>query len=421
MDKFIVNGGKKLHGEIELQGSKNAALPILAASLLVDNGRCFIGNVPELADIETMIKVLEFLGAKTEWDRGKKTIAIDSSGLANFEAPYDLVRKMRASFLVMGPLLARFGRAKVSLPGGCVLGPRPVDYHLKAFSRLGAAISEDQGYVIAEARSGLKGSVIHFDKPSHTGTENAMMAACLAKGETTIINAACDPEVIDLANFLNRAGGKIKGAGNVIMHIEGVSRLSSVEYEVMPDRLEAGTFMMAVGAAGGEIVLQNHCAQYMSMVLDKLRDAGMTIFEQKEKLAVRSAGRPRAFDITTFPYPGFPTDLQASAMAMACVADGISHIKETVFTERFSHVMELTRLGAQIKVAGEEAVITGVEKLRGASIMASDIRAGAGLVIAALAAEGQSEILRVYHIDRGYQNLDEKLLSLGADIKRVEV
>lgn len=421
MDKFIVNGGKKLHGEIELQGSKNAALPILAASLLVDNGRCFIGNVPELADIETMIRVLEFLGAKTEWDRGKKTIAIDSSGLANFEAPYDLVRKMRASFLVTGPLLARFGRAKVSLPGGCVLGPRPVDYHLKAFSRLGATISEDQGYVIAEARSGLKGSVIHFDKPSHTGTENAMMAACLAKGETTIINAACDPEVIDLANFLNRAGGKIKGAGNVIMHIEGVGRLSSVEYEVMPDRLEAGTFMMAVGAAGGEIVLKNHCAQYMSMVLDKLRDAGMTIFEQKEKLAVRSAGRPRAFDITTFPYPGFPTDLQASAMAMACVADGISHIKETVFTERFSHVMELTRLGAQIKVAGEEAVITGVEKLRGASIMASDIRAGAGLVIAALAAEGQSEILRVYHIDRGYQNLDEKLLSLGADIKRVEV
>ncbi len=421
MDKFIVNGGQKLHGEIELQGSKNAALPILAAGLLFEKGKCTVGNVPELADIETMIKVLEFLGAKIERDKNGKSITMDCSNLIRYEAPYDLVRKMRASFLVMGPLLARFGKAKVSLPGGCVLGPRPVDYHLKAFSRLGANLVEDQGYVVGEAKSGLRGTQIHFDKPSHTGTENAMMAACLAKGETTIINAACDPEVVDLAEFLNRAGARIYGAGNVIMRIEGVPSLNPVDHTVMPDRLEAGTLMAAVGAAGGEIALDKKCTESMSMVLDKFTEAGMSFAIDDGKLIVRRKSRLRAFDITTFPYPGFPTDLQAAIMAVACCCEGISHIKETVFTERFSHVMELTRLGAQIKIAGDEAVITGVEKLHGASIMASDIRAGAGLVVASLAAEGQSEILRVYHIDRGYQHLERKLSLLGADIKRVSV
>jgi len=419
MDKFIIRGGRRLHGEIELQGSKNAALPILAAGLLIEKGRCTIGNVPELADIETMIKVLEFLGAKIEWNKKDRSITLDCSDISRYEAPYDLVRKMRASFLVMGPLLARFGRAKVSLPGGCVLGPRPVDYHLKAFSRLGAALVEDQGYIIAETNSGLRGAQIHFDKPSHTGTENAMMAACLAEGETTIINAACDPEVVDLARFLNRAGARISGAGNIIIRIEGVPRLNPADHDVMPDRLEAGTLMAAVGAAGGEIAMGKECVESMSMVLDKLTEAGMSFRIDGDRLIVRSADRLRAFDITTFPYPGFPTDLQASMMALACCCKGISHIKETVFTERFSHAMELTRLGAQIKIAGDEAVITGVEKLHGASIMASDIRAGAGLVVAALAAEGQSEILRVYHIDRGYQNLERKLSLLGADIKRV--
>ncbi|NLI16826.1 MAG: UDP-N-acetylglucosamine 1-carboxyvinyltransferase [candidate division Zixibacteria bacterium] len=419
MDKFIINGGHKLNGEITLQGSKNAALPILAAGLLFSKGQTIIKNVPNLADIDTMIQVLNHLGVKTTWDKKTHSVTMDASNIATGEAPYDLVRKMRASFLVMGPLLGRTGRAKVSLPGGCVLGPRPVDYHLKAFTKLGAVIEEEQGYVNATAKNGLKGTIIHFDKPSHTGTENVIMAACFAQGTTTIINAGCDPEVVDLADFLNKGGAKIRGAGSVVVQIEGVKELKPVEHTVMPDRLEAGTFMMAVGAAGGQIKIRPNPGEFMSIVIEKLTESGLEISPENGALKISRHGELKAINITTFPYPGFPTDLQASALAMSCLCEGISHIKETVFTERFTHVMELTRLGADIKVAGEEAIITGVKGLQGASVMASDIRAGAGLIVGALGASGTTEILRVYHIDRGYEKIEDKLTQLGADIKRM--
>jgi UDP-N-acetylglucosamine 1-carboxyvinyltransferase len=324
---------------------------------------------------------------------------------------------MRASFLVMGPLLGRTGNAKVSLPGGCVLGPRPVDYHLKAFARLGATITDEQGYVSAKA-SKLTGTDIYFDKPSHTGTENVIMAACLAKGTTRIYNAACDPEVVDMADFLNLAGAKISGAGSTIVEIEGVKKLNAVEHSVMPDRLEAGTFMMATAATGGDIEIKPRCDQYLGIVIAKLKDAGVECKPGKNSLRVSTGGKLKSIDVTTFPYPGFPTDLQAATMAMCCLGQGISHINETVFTDRFTHVMELARLGAEIKVSGQEAAITGAGKLLGASVMASDIRAGAGLVVAGLAAEGRSEILRIYHVDRGYENLEAKLQGLGADIVR---
>jgi UDP-N-acetylglucosamine 1-carboxyvinyltransferase len=420
MDKFVVNGKRKLKGELTLQGSKNAALPILAAGLLFAKGQTTIKNVPNLADIDTMLQVLNHLGVNTTWDKTAQVVTMDASNIATGEAPYDLVRKMRASFLVMGPLLGRTGQARVSLPGGCVLGPRPVDYHLKAFARLGATIEEEQGYVKAIAKNGLRGTVIHFDKPSHTGTENVMMAACLSPGTTTIINAGCDPEVVDLANFLNKAGAKIRGAGSVVMEIEGIKELKPVEHSVMLDRLEAGTFMMAVGTAGGEIKLSPNPAVFMSIVVDKLKESGLEFAAEKDGLKIARKGTPKAMDITTFPYPGFPTDLQASALAMCCLCEGISHIKETVFTERFNHVMELTRLGADIKVAGEEAIITGVKGIQGAGVMASDIRAGAGLVVGALGASGTTEILRIYHIDRGYERIENKLNSIGADIQRID-
>lgn len=419
MDKFVIHGGKKLSGEVQISGSKNAALPILIAGLLVDKGKTIIRNVPNLADIETVLNLLIHLGVKVEWDREEHAVSLDASNLSGYEAPYNLVRKMRASFLVMGPILARFKKAKVSLPGGCVLGPRPVDYHLKAFKILGARITEEEGYVNAVADD-LHGAVIHFDKPSHTGTENVIMAACLAQGTTTIINAACDPEVTDLASFLNRAGAKIKGAGNNIIQIEGVKKLNPVEYSVMPDRLEAGTFMMAAGITGGEIFIQPRCENYLSIVIAKLKEAGIDFDFQKDGIKVSRNGSLNSIDVTTFPYPGFPTDLQASVMALCCKADGISHISESVFSERFTHVMEMARLGADIKVAGQEAVITGVKDLKGTSVMASDIRAGAGLVVSTLAASGQSDILRVYHIDRGYEHIELKLQNIGADIERIK-
>ncbi|MCP4583733.1 MAG: UDP-N-acetylglucosamine 1-carboxyvinyltransferase [candidate division Zixibacteria bacterium] len=420
MDKFIVRGGRKLQGTVNISGSKNAALPILIAGLLIEKGETVVKNVPNLADIGTVLNVLKHLGVKTVWDKEEHIVGLDASNLNNHEAPYDLVRKMRASFLVMGPLLARLKKARVSLPGGCVLGPRPVDYHLKAFAALGAKIVDEGGYVSAKVGS-LRGTVIHFDKPSHTGTENVMMAACLAKGKTTIINAACDPEVVDVARFLILAGAKITGVGSTIIEIEGVKSLKPIEYSVMPDRLEAGTFMMAAGITGGDIMVKPRCESYMGIVVAKLRNAGLDFKFYKSGIRVSRPGSMGAINLTTFPYPGFPTDLQASIMAMCCVAEGISHIQETVFTDRFTHVMELARLGADIKIAGQEAAITGVKKLKGTSIMASDIRAGAGLVVAALAAGRKSEILRIYHIDRGYEKIEAKLQELGADIKRQQV
>jgi UDP-N-acetylglucosamine 1-carboxyvinyltransferase len=419
MDKFVIEGGKRLSGTVEIESSKNAVLPILAASLLVEKGETVIKGVPNLADVDIMLRVLEQLGAKVTKDTVDKKVAINAENLNSFEAPYDLVRKMRASFLVLGPLLARFKKAKVSLPGGCVLGPRPVNLHVAGFTRLGAKLDEDRGYVIASCDQ-LSGNLICFDRPTHTGTENIMMAACLASGKTTIVNAACDPEVVDLANFLNQMGAKIKGAGNSTMHIDGVKKLNATEYTPIPDRLEAGTFMMAASITKGYVELKNVNSEHLSVVSLKLREMGAEIEENKKRIKIKGPSRLKPVSVTTYPYPGFPTDLQASMVALACLAPGNSQIRETVFEDRFTHVMELVRLGADIKVSGDRAIINGMTRFKGASIMASDIRAGAGLTLAGLAAEGTTEVLRVYHIDRGYDHLEKKLARLGAEIKRVK-
>ncbi len=418
MDKFIIEGGKRLSGTVQIEASKNAVLPILAASLLVTKGETVINNVPNLVDVETTLKVLEHLGAKVTRYKVDKKVVINAEDLNSFEAPYDLVRKMRASFLVLGPLLARFGQAKVSLPGGCVLGPRPVNLHLSGFTRLGAKINEDHGYVVASCDQ-LSGSVICFDRPTHTGTENIMMASCLASGRTTIVNAACDPEVVDLAVFLNQTGAKIKGAGNSTVYIDGVKKLKAVEYTPIPDRLEAGTFMMAASITKGYVELKNVNFEHLSMVSLKLREMGAEIEENRRRIRVKGPQRLKPIVVTTYPHPGFPTDLQASIMSLASIASGTSQIRETVFEDRFTHVMELGRLGADIKLSGDRATINGVARLKGAQVMASDIRAGAGLTLAGLAADGTTEVLRVYHIDRGYDHFDKKLAKLGADIKRL--
>jgi UDP-N-acetylglucosamine 1-carboxyvinyltransferase len=417
MDKFVIFGKKKLSGSVEIDGSKNAVLPVLAAALLLDKGTCVIENVPDLADVSTMVQVMEHLGAKVEKDLPHKRLSVDASGVNKTEAPYELVSKMRASFLVLGPLLGRFGKAKVSLPGGCVLGQRPVNLHLYGFSRMGAKFEEEAGYVIGEAKE-LSGATIFFDRPTHTGTENIITGAVLARGKTTIINAACDPEVVDLANFLNKMGAKIEGAGTTQITITGVRKLEPAEHKVIPDRLEAGTFLTAAAATGGYVELTNLCPTHLHMVLIKLAEMGVHLEINKNAIKAKGPTRLKAFNVVTFPYPGFPTDLQAQMMSLATVASGTSHLRETVFEDRFTHAPELARLGAKIEIAHDEAAITGVETLKGATVMASDIRAGAGLVVAALAAEGKSEILRVYHVDRGYHKIEEKLSHLGAEIKR---
>lgn len=418
MDKFVIEGGIRLSGSVEVGSSKNAMLPIITAALLVDKGEVILNDLPDLADIDTILKVLEGLGAKVTRSLAGRKVSINSENLNSHEAPYDLVRKMRASFLVLGPLLARMGKAKVSLPGGCVLGARPVDQHLKGFKALGANWTEEQGYIIAES-NGLSGNVVCFDRPTHTGTENVMMGAVLADGKTILINAACDPEVQDLADFLNQRGAKISGAGTSTMEISGVKRLKPGEYTVIPDRLEAGTLMMVAAITGGYLELRNIIPEHLSMVLTKLREMGCEIELNGKKLKLKGPRKLKPADVITYPFPGFPTDLQPQIMAMATLASGTSHIKETVFESRFTHVMELVRLGADVKIANDEATITGVNQLKAASVMASDIRAGAGLITACLAAQGTSEILRVYHIDRGYEKIEEKLSRLGAKITRV--
>jgi UDP-N-acetylglucosamine 1-carboxyvinyltransferase len=426
MDKFVIEGERKLQGSVTIQTSKNAVLPILAASLLPAKGETVIQHVPYLADVDTILKVLERLGAGVKTYAGSKalspaqrTVVIRAGQLKSYEAPYELVRKMRASFLVTGPLLARLGKAKVSLPGGCVLGPRPVNLHLAGFAKLGAKIKEEHGYVIASADR-LSGSTIFFDRPSHTGTENILMAACLAKGSTTIINAACDPEVADLANFLNRMGAKIQGAGSSTILVEGVKSLDAVEHSPIPDRLDAATFMMAAGATGGNVNIKNVVPEHLSMVSIKLREMGVEVKEYQNSLRVKGPKRLKPVSVTTYPHPGFPTDVQASLMTLTTIADGTSQIRETVFEDRFTHVMELCRLGADVKVSGDRATINGVPQLKGATVMASDIRAGAGLTVAGLAARGTTEVLRVYHIDRGYDHIEKRLTQLGAQIKRVK-
>lgn len=418
MDKFIIKGGRRLSGKIRVDGSKNAALPIIAASILFKEGEIILENIPPLRDIYTIKKVLEHIGATVEYDPEAMKMRIDCSIINDNTAPYELMRQMRASFLVLGPLLGRLGEARVSLPGGCTLGARPVDYHIGGFRSFGAEISEESGYIIAKAKQ-LKGATIHFDRPSHTGTENIMFGAVLARGTTTIINAACDPEVVDVANFLNTAGARISGAGTSRITIEGVKRLRPVSHKVSGDRLVAGTYMCAAAITGGIVDITHINPLHLTMVSRKLHEMGCMIEERKADINIKGPKRLTPIRVVTFPFPGFPTDLQPGIMALAAVATGTSSIKETVFEDRFNHTMELRRLGADVAVTGNEALINGVKRLKGASVMASDIRAGAGLTLACMAAEGTSELLRVYHIDRGYNKLDEKLSSLGADIKRV--
>ncbi len=417
MDKFVIHGGRKLKGTQSVEGAKNAALPIIVGALLTDGGETVLHNIPPLRDIHTISAVLRHIGAKVDFDREARTMTVDARQLVNNSAPYELMNQMRASFLVLGPILQRMHEAMISLPGGCSLGPRPVNYHIQGFKSLGADISEEKGYIVAKAKR-LKGSTIYFDRPSHTGTENLMYGAVMAEGTTRIINAACDPEVVDLARYLSRAGAKISGAGTPEMIIEGVSRLEPIEYTVMGDRLEAGTLLMAGMVTGGDLEITGTETTHLELVLEKLREAGAEVRPTAQGIALRAPKRILPVSAVTFPYPGFPTDLQACLMAVTATADGISRIRETIFEDRFTHVMELRRLGADISVAANEATINGVRELSGTSVMASDIRAGAGLVIAGLAASGTTDVLRVYHVDRGYYRLEEKLSALGADIQR---
>jgi UDP-N-acetylglucosamine 1-carboxyvinyltransferase len=416
LDKLIIHGGKKLKGEVVISGAKNAALPLIAASLLT-SGYCLINNVPDLKDVITMGRLLSNLGAGFQYKNGKATINTD--GINSFEAPYDLVRTMRASILVLGPLLARFGKAKVSLPGGCSIGARPINLHLMGLEKMGADIKLESGYVIAKGKR-LKGSSIYLDIPTVTGTENLMMAASLAKGRTLLENAAREPEVVDLANALISMGAKIKGAGESIIEIEGVDELRPVNHSIIPDRIEAGTFMTIAGITGSDIIIKGCKPEHLDASIMKLKEAGLLFEDVSDSIRVLGPPRPKSADIKTMPYPGFPTDMQAQFMALMSIADGTSIIKETIFENRFMHVAELRRMGADITVEGGTAMVKGNFKLKSAPLMATDLRASASLVVAALAAKGDTIINRLYHLDRGYDKMEDKLLKLGADVRRVK-
>lgn len=417
MDKLVIDGGAKLEGEVSVGGAKNAALPIMVASLLA-SGESLISNVPGLADVKTMEKLLSTLGAVTKHENG--VVTIDTRNLSGYTAPYDLVKTMRASVLVIGPLLARTGMTKVSLPGGCAIGARPINLHLMGLQKMGAEIELAEGYVVAKARR-LKGDVIYLDIPTVTGTENLMMAACLAEGRTLIENAAREPEVADLAHALNSMGAKVSGAGESVIEVEGVEKLYPLSYSVIPDRVETGTFMTMAGITGGEILIRNCRPEHNDALITKLRGAGIVI-ERKDAstLYVKGPSRLKAGDIKTMPYPGFPTDMQAQFMALMCIANGTSIIRETIFENRFMHVAELKRMGADIDTEGGVATIRGVAKLKGADVMATDLRASASLIVAGLAAEGRTTIHRLYHLDRGYERIEEKLRGLGAAVERVK-
>jgi UDP-N-acetylglucosamine 1-carboxyvinyltransferase len=416
MDKIIIRGGERLIGEVEVSGSKNATLPIFAASLLAEGVNLF-HNVPNLKDVQTIVKVLKNLGVKV-WEEGE-IYRIDATEVSNHKAPYDLVKTMRASILVLGPLVARMRRATVSLPGGCAIGARPINLHLMGLEAMGAKIELRRGYIEAKADR-LKGAEISFDIPTVTGTENLMMAATLAKGKTTLQNAAMEPEVVDLANVLTKMGAKINGAGTLLIEIEGVESLQAAEHSIIPDRIEAGTLMVAAGLTRGNIKILHCPLQQMETVASKLRESGMEIDSDGEGARVVGNRRIRSVDVKTQPYPGFPTDMQAQFMVLMSLAKGLSVISETIFENRFIHVSELRRMGANIRIQGDTAILQGVENLNGAQVMATDLRASASLILAGLAAEGVTEVSRVYHLDRGYEGLDKKLASLGADIKRVK-
>ncbi len=416
MDKIVIRGGERLIGEVEVSGSKNAVLPIFVASLLSEGINLF-HKVPNLMDVRTIIRVLSNLGVKV-WKEGD-SYRIDATNISNHEAPYDLVKTMRASILVLGPLVARLGKARVSLPGGCAIGARPVNLHLMGLEALGAKIEIRHGYIEAEAHE-LRGASITFDIPTVTGTENLMMAAVMARGKTTLQSAAMEPEVVELANVLNGMGAKIKGAGTSVIEIEGVKSLQATVHTVIPDRIEAGTLMVASGLTRGNIKILHCPFHHMEAIVKKLREAGMEIEPDGDGVRAVGSRRIRSVDVKTLPYPGFPTDMQAQFMVLMSLAKGLSVISETIFENRLIHVSELTRMGADIRIVGNSAIIQGVEHLSGAPVMPSDLRASASLILAGVGAEGVTEVSRVYHLDRGYEGLDKKLANLGANIKRVK-
>lgn len=415
MDKLKILGGLPLVGEVQAAGAKNAALPILCASLLTADP-LDLSNVPQLQDIATTIRLLKLLGVKTERDEERLTLQADS--LVSTEAPYELVKTMRASILVLGPLLARFGEARVSLPGGCAIGQRPVDQHIKGLQAMGAQIEIEQGFVVARATR-LKGARIVTDMVTVTGTENLMMAACLAEGETILENAAREPEVVDLAKVLVAMGAQIEGAGTDRLVIRGVERLHGTSHRIMADRIETGTFLCAAAACGGDVTVRATDPWSMDVTIDRLRETGATLTSGPDWVRLQANGRPRAVSVRTAPYPGFATDMQAQFMAMDAVADGTATVVETIFENRFMHVQELRRLGANIRIEGNTAIVQGVPALSGATVMATDLRASASLVIAGLAARGETTVERIYHLDRGYARMEARLQALGARIERV--
>ncbi|MBI3332643.1 MAG: UDP-N-acetylglucosamine 1-carboxyvinyltransferase [Candidatus Omnitrophica bacterium] len=420
MEKLIIRGGRALKGTVKVSGSKNSTLPILAAALLTDD-LCVLEGVPNLRDVTTMIRILRNMGLKVVQEGGRVTV--EPNGYKAWEAPYRLVSTMRASFCVLGPLLAKHGQAKVSLPGGCVIGPRPVDLHLKGLRALGAGLKVEGGYVLARARE-LKGSTIYLGGAfgsSVLATANVMMAACLARGRAVIENAACEPEVVDLAEVLIKMGARIQGHGTPVVTVEGVRRLNGFTHRVIPDRIEAGTLLVAAAVTGSELLVQGARPEQMGAVIDKLREAGIEVTLSDGAIRVRPKRTLRPVDVTTLPYPGFPTDMQAQLMALMCQTPGISVITEKIYPDRFMHVAELGRMGAQVKLEGACAIVQGVKRLSGAPVMASDLRASAALVLAGLAARGTSEVARIYHLDRGYDRVDVKLTQLGADIQRAKM
>jgi len=417
LEKLVVRGGKPLSGKVRVSGAKNAVLPIIASALLAEEGICHISGVPYLADVETLIDLLRFMGAEAALEA--ETLTVDAKTLTNTEAPYDYVSQMRASFLVMGPLLARYGHAKTFLPGGCKIGTRPIDLHLKGFVSLGAEIFRENGFVVAKVKDRLKGGKVYLDFPSVGATENIMMAAALAEGTTQIQNAAEEPEIVDLANFLNVMGAKVTGAGTNVVVIEGQTSLKGAAHQVIPDRVEAGTYMVAAALTGGEVYIENVITEHLKPVIAKLEEAGVKIQNGGSGVRVSGPENIAPVNIQTLPYPGFPTDMQPQITALLTRANGTSMITETVFENRFMHTEELGRMGADIRVDGRVAVVRGVSELNGARVHATDLRGGAALILAGLAAKGETEINFVHHIDRGYEKLEDKFCQLGADIRRV--
>ena len=415
MDKLLIEGGARLSGEIAVSGAKNAALPILCTALLTAEPVTYT-NVPQLKDIGTLLALLAQMGVKVE--RAGDTVTLDASGLDNPVAPYDMVKTMRASILVLGPLVARCGEARVSLPGGCAIGARPVDQHIKGLQAMGAEVRVEHGYVHATVPR-LKGARLFTDMVTVTGTENLMMAAVLADGVTVIENAAREPEVLDLANCLVAMGAQISGAGSDVIRIRGVERLHGATHRIMPDRIETGTYLCAAAATGGSVRLTGTSSCYLDAVIDKLMDAGCEVVSERDAIRLSAPSRLNAVSLRTAPYPAFPTDMQAQFMAINCVANGVAMIRETIFENRFMHAVELQRLGADIRIDGNTAVVQGVAKLEGATVMATDLRASASLVVAGLVAEGENTIERIYHLDRGYERLEEKLAALGAKVRRL--